>query len=201
MGKKTRIFILFILLVSQQSIVMAQFKGRISFYSAMGNKDAIYVVEDGNSNPQLLIPDAQCPAFSPDGTRIAFQRNRGSNKDIYIINTDGSNVHRLTDSPSCERHAAWSPDGTQIAFQSDRDGNPEIYIISVEGGDWHRVTNNSAIDMRPTEGSSDALAISWVCFSSAAKSIILALSTKRCSFSPAFDHDDNTFLSSWLSLI
>ena len=59
------------------------------------------------------------------------------------MDADGSNVRRLTDSPSCERQAAWSPDATQIAFQSDRDGNPDIYIMPVEGGEWHRVTDTS----------------------------------------------------------
>ena len=68
------------------------------------------------------------PAFSPDGTRIAFTSNRDGNSEIYVMNRDGSNVRRLTNNPAIDSTPTWSPTGTQIAFTSDRTGPPQIYV-------------------------------------------------------------------------
>ncbi len=59
------------------------------------------------------------PAWSPDGTRIAFASNREEpyNYDIYTMSSgDGSDVRRLTSGESQEADPAWSPDGTWIAY-------------------------------------------------------------------------------------
>lgn len=48
------------------------------------------------------------PAWSPDGTMLAFDSGRNSpGGEIYIINIDGSNLRRLTDSPEDEGYPAW----------------------------------------------------------------------------------------------
>jgi Tol biopolymer transport system component/metal-dependent hydrolase (beta-lactamase superfamily II) len=145
----TAIPILIALLVFSYNSQNNKNNGKIAFYSLRNDKDEIYVVNIGDNKTKYLT-DGQCPAFSPDGSQIAFQKNSGTNKDIYVINLDGSDFKRLTNSPSCERHAAWSPDGRKIAFQSDRDGNPEIYIMDADGSNWHRSTNNPADEMRPS---------------------------------------------------
>ena len=75
------------------------------------------------------------PVFSPDGTQIAFNSNReNENSDVYVVNTDGSNVRQLTNERSNEsvEPGCWSPDGTRIAFTSDRDDNDDIFITGAE---------------------------------------------------------------------
>jgi Tol biopolymer transport system component len=72
-----------------------------------------------------------CPAWSPDGSRIAFVSWRDGNAEIYVMNSDGSEPARLTDNPALDEKPAWSPDGTRIAFESNRDGNREIYVMNV----------------------------------------------------------------------
>jgi len=66
------------------------------------------------------------PAWSPDGSRIAFV----ANGDIYTVLSDGSDVRRLTDNESNQGNPVWSPDGSRIAFVSERDGNLEIYTMA-----------------------------------------------------------------------
>jgi Tol biopolymer transport system component len=62
------------------------------------------------------------PAWSPDGSRIAFQSNAARNFVIWVIRHDGTNLTRLTTGPSNNEMPAWSPDGAQIAFGSNRSG-------------------------------------------------------------------------------
>ena len=72
------------------------------------------------------------PAWSPDGTRIAFTSDRdGDNDEIYVMNADGSGVTRLTNHSASDWMPTWSPDGARIAFASQRDGDFEIYVIDV----------------------------------------------------------------------
>ena len=63
------------------------------------------------------------PAWSPDGRRIAFASTRDGNREIYVMNADGSGVTRLTDNDADDGYPSWSPDGRRIAFDSNRDGN------------------------------------------------------------------------------
>lgn len=56
------------------------------------------------------------PAWSPDGTRIAFNSFREGNNEIYTMSADGGNVKRLTYTDWAEAEPAWSPDGRQIAY-------------------------------------------------------------------------------------
>ncbi len=86
------------------------------------------------------------PAFSPDGHQIAFGSNRDGDFEIYVMNTDGSNVRRLTKSPGLDMRPAWSPDGKQIAFTSNRDGNYEVYVMNADGSKVRRVTNHPERD-------------------------------------------------------
>jgi Tol biopolymer transport system component/metal-dependent hydrolase (beta-lactamase superfamily II) len=127
--------------------------GRIAFYSMRNGRADIYVMDAAGGNLRCLTCESgggKCPAFSPDGSLIAFQPDWGGNEDLYVMDADGSNKRRLTEAPSSERHAAWSPDGAKIAFQTDRDGNPEIYVMDADGGNWVRLTDDPAEDMKPS---------------------------------------------------
>lgn len=81
---------------------------------------------DGSENIQ--------PSWSPDGQRIAFASNRdGGNWDIYVMNSDGSNITPLTHDKFEDAAPDWSPDGRLIAFSSNRDGKFQIYSMAADG--------------------------------------------------------------------
>ncbi len=73
------------------------------------------------------------PAWSPDGTKLAFMSFRDGNAEIYVMDTNGGNLRRLTRHPGIDSTPTWSPAGNSIAFTSDRSGSPQIYIVDADG--------------------------------------------------------------------
>jgi Tol biopolymer transport system component len=80
--------------------------------------------------------------------RIAFTSDRDGDKNIYVMETDGTNQHRLTDDPSWDWSPAWSLDG-RLAFYSARDGNIEVYVMNGDGSDQHNVSQHPDRDSWP----------------------------------------------------
>jgi len=96
----------------------------------------------------LLAACGGQPASKPD--RIVFESDRDGNKEIYVMNADGSGQTRLTDSPEGACGAAWSPHGARIAFASLRDGSEEVYVINADDTGQTRLTNDPGADKWPT---------------------------------------------------
>lgn len=90
------------------------------------------------------------PAWSPDGTRIAFYSERDGNAEIYVMNADGTGVTRLTRSSADEGYPAWSPDGRTISFDSDRTGNFDVFAMNTDGSNVRALTKHPARDVSAT---------------------------------------------------
>src|SRR5207247_7231113 len=102
------------------------------------DKPDIYLMNDDGTQVTNLTKHAGrnfAPAWSPDGTKIAFCSNRDGKDEIYVMNADGSGPTRLTHSAAIDEAPDWSPDGTKIAFESHRAHNHEIYVMNADGSD------------------------------------------------------------------
>jgi len=128
--------------------------GKIAFISNRDDSNwEIYVMNTADGSDVTRLTNNRFfdvdPAWSPDGTKIAFRTERDgagipySNAEIYVMNADGSNPTRLTNNPYFDAEPSWSPDGTKIAFSTGRDGGiGEIYVMNADGSNPTRLTNN-----------------------------------------------------------
>lgn len=67
---------------------------------------------------------------SPDGTKVAFYDRTAGVQEIFIMDSDGTNIQQLTATGGAKRRFSWAPDGKEIVYE---EGN-EIYKISTSGG-------------------------------------------------------------------
>ena len=95
-------------------------------------------LRDLSSNPAGV--EDKYPAWSPDGTQIAFASNRSGQWNVWIMDADGSGKTNLTHSTSAHTDPTWSPDGTRLAFASNRGGGPwHIYAMEMRSFRFTRI--------------------------------------------------------------
>ena len=84
---------------------------------------------------------------SSDGLRVAFsvsvtdlEANR-RRSDLYLAQTDGSGIRRMTTNSENDVQPRWSPDGKNIFFLSTRSGSQQVWRLALEGGEPEQITN------------------------------------------------------------
>jgi dipeptidyl aminopeptidase/acylaminoacyl peptidase len=127
---------------------------------------------DGGGIRPLSTPRAYDyePAWSPDGTMVAFRRltdpPRFASSEIFVVRADGSGLERLTTNADAEKTPAWSPDGSRIAFERAgavwvmrANGTHQRRLVAGAGspawspdGRWIAYVRDTAIGLVRTDG-------------------------------------------------
>jgi WD40 repeat protein len=115
------------------------------------NSEIYKIGVDGKNLTRLTNDPAEdyTPAWSPDGTRIAFVSRRDGFTNLYVMDTDGNNVTQLTKHKSTIEVPTWSPDSKLIAFAADFEKSRDIYVISADGSSMDRLTTSDNEEFYP----------------------------------------------------
>jgi TolB protein len=82
-------------------------------------------------------------------TKLAFVSNRTGNKEIYIADYDGHNIHAVTRNGSINMSPAWAPDGNSILFTCFRRRNPDLYQVHLATGRISLVSSETGLNAAP----------------------------------------------------
>lgn len=108
------------------------------------NNDLARITVDGSVTPLTQHTDhtqLSTPRFSPDGRHVAVSLWRGGQRDIWVLDPNGTPVRRVTADLANEQDPWWSPDGQRLYFSSDRTGIYNIYAVDLETERLWQVTN------------------------------------------------------------
>ena len=106
-------------------------------------------VQDGKFTPKVLMAmgGVSSPVVSPDGKRVLYsvsftsiEQNK-SNAELWVMDIDGSNPVRLTQSPKSEYNATWLDGGNKIAFLYPENGKMQIFVMNADGTGRQCVSN------------------------------------------------------------
>ncbi|MCB1876181.1 MAG: Tol-Pal system beta propeller repeat protein TolB [Chromatiales bacterium] len=113
---------------------------------------ALTVADADGWNPKDVVKSREplmSPAWSPDGSQLAYVSFEGKKPAIYIQEVITGQRRRVPTFSGINGAPAWSPDGRQLALTLSKDGSPDIYVYDLASGDFRRVTDHYAIDTEP----------------------------------------------------
>ena len=137
----------------------------------------IYLMNKDGSNIKPLTQNKsyeESPNWSPSGKEIVFTRqlrdssdtSHAANGEIFIINSNGYNVRRLTNKTGYDSGAKFSPNGKQIAFYGSNENNQwDLYLMDSDGTNLYNLTNDS-IECYSPDWSSDG---KWLVYTAGTK--------------------------------
>ena len=112
----------------------------------------LQVADADGYNPVTVLSSSEplmSPAWSPDGTRLAYVSFETRRPVLYMQNIVSGARTKVAEFNGINSAPAWSPDGTRLALTLSRDGNPEIYVLKLADKVLTRLTTHPAIDTEP----------------------------------------------------
>lgn len=107
---------------------------------------------DGHRS-QVLVESQEplmSPAWSPDGTQIAYLSFETNLPRIYIQEIATGQRRQITDYPGINSSPVWSPDGTKLAMTLSKDGSPDIYVMDLMTNQLTRLTDHPRAETEPS---------------------------------------------------
>ena len=102
------------------------------------------------------------PAWTSDGSRVAFSSSRSGDSEIWVANQNGGGARRITSLRGPDVSPVWNPrTNSQLAFAGGRTGEPQIYIMDQDGSNIQRITDSGYAVSPSWSPSGGLLTFSW----------------------------------------
>ena len=126
------------------------FTTRITYIVKRGSRYELHVADADGYGPQTVLASNEpiiSPAWSPDGTRLAYVSFENRKPVVYVQSLTTGRRQAVANFSGSNSAPAWSPDGRRLAVTLTKDGGSQIYIVNADGGGGAtRLTQSSAID-------------------------------------------------------
>ncbi len=124
---------------------------RLTYASDRTGIASVYVAGPNGEEARAVSPAdkwSQAPAFSSDGSQIAFIGGDGQAWNVYVVGADGQNPHRVGGPANPSKAPVWQPRGSLLAYESNRAGNWDIFVTGPDGSE-RALTNDPGERRRP----------------------------------------------------
>jgi Tol biopolymer transport system component len=125
--------------------------GALLYVAEGGTGQATVRQLDAGGGPATDLFAGRDPAWSPDGSRLAFAASQEGLSQVFVA-VEGGAPEPVTAEEVYAGQPAWSPDGAYLAYVAERDGNADIWLVALDAtpaGPPRRLTDDPATDWAP----------------------------------------------------
>ena len=137
--------------------IRGAFSTRVAYVSTInrgGIKKYVLQIADADGyNARTIFSSSKqilSPAWSPDGSRLAYVSFESDNSAIYVQDIIQGTRAKVSAKSGINSAPSWSPDGRRLALTLSAGGSPDIYILDLGANNLKRLTSGSAIDTEPS---------------------------------------------------